>query len=121
MARSPKEIELRIHRILNAWQTHAPGKSFGNMTLAQFQAAVQPSLDARQRIETLEEEMRGAQTDRDAADEVSMERMQQVVNGVLADPTEGPDSAIYGGFGYTTKSDRASGLTHKSKKNTGTK
>ncbi|MDQ3820141.1 MAG: hypothetical protein M3362_21020 [Acidobacteriota bacterium] len=56
------------------------------MTLAQFQAAVQPSLDARQRIDLLEEELRQEQTNRDNADELSLTKVQQVVNGVLAEP-----------------------------------
>jgi hypothetical protein len=39
----------------------------------------------------------------------------RLVNGVLADPTEGPDSALYEAFGYTRKSERKSGLTRASK------
>jgi hypothetical protein len=116
MPRSPKEIELKIKQILNGWQTLAPGKSFGGMTLAQFQAVVQPSLDTRQNIDTLEDQLKQEQANRDAADEVSMEKMQQAVNGVLADPTEGPNSALYESFGYTPRRDRSSGLTRKSKK-----
>jgi len=117
MAGKPKDNLDRIKRILHGWQTLAPDKSFGGMTLAQFQAAVQPSLDARQRIDTLEEEMRQALTDRETADENSLTKAQQVVNGVLADPEEGPNSALYESFGYTLKRDRKSGLTHKGKKN----
>ena len=52
-------------------------------------------------------------TPRDSADEAFNTKAQQVVNGVLADPTEGPDSALYEGFGYTRKSERKSGLTRK--------
>ena len=120
MASTPKDNLLRIQRILTGWQTLASGKSFGGMTLAQFQAAVQPSLDTRQNLDTLEDQIKQQQANRDSADEVSLTKAQQVVNGVLADPTEGPDSALYESFGYTAKRDRASGLTRKSKK-TGTK
>ncbi|OLE53080.1 MAG: hypothetical protein AUG51_14850 [Acidobacteria bacterium 13_1_20CM_3_53_8] len=116
MAATPKDNLLRIQRILTGWQALAPNKSFGGMTLAQFQASVQPSLDARQQIDTLEEELRQAQANRDTADELSLTKVQQVVNGVLADPTEGPDSALYESFGYTTRRDRKSGLTRKGKK-----
>lgn len=113
MAGSPKDTESKIHRILTGWETLAPEKTFGGMTLAQFKAAVQPSLDTRQRIDSLEEEARQAKADRDDADEVSMQKSQQVVNGVLADPDFGPDSALYGSFGYKPKRDRESGLTRK--------
>lgn len=116
---APKDNLLRIQRVLTGWQALAPTKSFAGMTLAQFQAAVQPSLDTRQRIDLLEEELRQEQTNRDNADELSLTKVQQVVNGVLADPEEGPDSALYESFGYTTKRDRKSGLTRKGKQ-TGT-
>ena len=116
MASTPKDNLLKIQRILTGWQTLAPNKTFANMTLAQFQAAVQPSLDTRQNLDTLEDQIKQKHANRDAADEVSMTKSQQVVNGVLADPTEGPNSALYEGFGYTPKRDRSSGLTRKNKK-----
>jgi hypothetical protein len=113
---SPKEIEEKMDRMLNSWQSLAPAKTFGGMTLAQFQAVVQTSKDARQHIDDLEEQVRQAIADRDAADESFNNKAKLVVNGVRADPTEGPDSALYAGFGYTTDSDRKSGLTRKGNK-----
>jgi hypothetical protein len=110
---SPKDIELKIERILNGWQTLAPGKSFGGMTLAQFQAAAQPTQAARQQIDDLENQLKQAIATREAADDACLAKAQLVVNGVLADPTEGPDSALYEAFGYTRKSERKSGLTRK--------
>ena len=101
--------------MLNAWETLAPNKSFGGMTLAQFQAAVQPAQTARQRIDDLEDQLKQAQADRDRADEDFLAKAQLVVAGVLADPTEGPDSALYEAFGYTRKSERKSGLSRKGK------
>jgi len=117
MPKNPKSNLEKIQRILNAWQTLGPDKSFGGMTLAQFQAAVQPSLDARQQIDTLENQITQAIADREAADASSLTKAQQVVNGVLADPEEGPDSALYESFGYTPDRERESGLTRKKKKN----
>ena len=113
---SPKDKELKIRTILNGWKTLAPDKSFAGKTLQQFQQAVQPSFDARDNIEGLEDKLKEAITERDDADEISLEKVQQVVNGVLADPTEGPDSALYSSFGYKARRDRASGLTRKSSK-----
>jgi hypothetical protein len=110
---SPKDIELKIERILNAWQTLAPTKSFGGMTLTQFQSAAQPTQDTRQRIEELEDQLRQAIDQRDAADAAVLAKVQLVVAGVIADPTEGPDSTLYEAFGYTRKSERKSGLTRK--------
>jgi hypothetical protein len=61
----------------------------------------------------LETQTTEALNDRDAADAVVLAKAQQVVNGVLADPSEGPDSSIYEAMGYTRKSERRSGLTRK--------
>ena len=116
MVASPKETEQKIERMLNAWETLAPAKSFGGMTLAQFRAVAQPALDARARIDDLEDQLKQALADREEADDAFLLKAQLVVNGVLADPTEGPDSALYQAFGYTAKRDRKSGLTRKSKK-----
>lgn len=113
MPGSPKEVEEKIHRMVNAWETLAQDKSFGGMLLAQFKGLAQVSLDARARIEVLEDQLKQAQAARDRADEAFLERAQLVVNGVLADPTEGPDSTLYEAFGYKRKSDRRSGLTRK--------
>ena len=118
MPSNPKSNLEKIQRILNAWQTLAPDKSFGGMTLAQFQAAVQPSLDSRQKIEVLEDQLTQTITDREAADETSLTRIKQVISGILADPTEGPDSALYEASGYTPDRDRKSGLTRKRKSKT---
>jgi len=120
MAQNPKDNLEKIQRMLTAWEALAPDKSFGGMTLAQFRAVAQPSLDTRQRIASLEEQLNQEQANRDAADELFLGKAQLVVAGVLADPEEGPDSALYEGFGYEAIRSRASGLTRKSKK-TGTK
>jgi hypothetical protein len=116
MARTPKSTEEELDKTLNGWRTLAPDKSFGGMTLAQFQAATAPSLDARQRIKDLENQLAEARADRQAADDVTEQKTQQVLNGVLADPTEGPDSPLVAAFGYTRKSERKTGLTRKGSK-----
>jgi hypothetical protein len=99
--------------MLNAWETLAPDKTFGGMGLPHFRALTQISLDARDRIDQLEDQLKHAQAERDRADEAFNEKAQLIVNGVLADPTEGPDSALYEAFGYKRKSERRTGLTRK--------
>ncbi len=112
---TPKDNLLKVQKIASAWETLAPTKSFGGMTLAQFQAAVQPSQAARERIADLDAQVAQAQAERDRADEESLAKAQLVVNGVIGDPTEGPDSALYESFGYTRKSERKTGLTRRRK------
>jgi hypothetical protein len=99
--------------MLNAWRTLAPDQTFGGMTLTQFEAATAPSRAARQRIEDLNDQLTQAITERDAADEFFAVKAQLVVNGVLADPNFGPDSALYEALGYTRRSERKSGLTRR--------
>lgn len=110
---NPKKTEEKIERMLNAWRTLAPAKSFAGMTLAQFEAAAGPSTAARQRIDALEAQLAEAYAERDRADEDLERRAKQVVAGVLADPTEGDDSPLYGAFGYTRASEQKTGLTRR--------
>ena len=117
MPTSPKTTEERIERMLNGWRTLAPEKSFGGMTLTQFEAVAAPSIAARRRIDELDNQRAQASAERDEADEEFNEKAQMVVAGVVADPTEGPNSALYAAFGYKRKSEHKSGL-HRSTKTT---
>jgi hypothetical protein len=118
MPGSPKNIAEKIEKMINAWRTLAPAKSFGGMTLAQFEAAAEPSRAARRKIEELDAQRADAVIERDSSDEAFDAKTKFVVAGVLADPTEGPDSALYEAFGYTRTSERKSGLTRKGTKQT---
>ena len=113
MPSNPKTNEQKMNAMINAWETLAPAKTFGGMTLEQFKAVVAPAQAARARIADLETQMTQALNDRDAGDAAFLSKAQLVVNGVLADPTEGPDSSLYEAMGYTRKSERRSGLTRK--------
>ena len=102
-----------MEKMLNAWRTIAPQKSFGGMSLSQFQEAAEPSRDIRLRIEDYQNYITQAIAERERADDAFNVKAQLVVAGILADPTEGPDSALYEAFGYTRKSERRTGLTRK--------
>lgn len=116
----PKTTLEKLNLVISGWETLAPEKSFGGMTLAQFKAAVKPSFDTREELRALESQVQSKQIERDNADAESLRRVQRVVNGVVGDPEEGPDSDIYDAFGYTRKSERKTGLTRKKKPGTGT-
>jgi hypothetical protein len=118
MPNSPKKTAERIEMMINAWRALAPDKTFAGMTLAQFEAAAEPSRAARRKIEELDAQRADAAVERDDADKDFDAKADQVVAGVLADPTEGPDSALYAAFGYTRKSERKTGLTRKGSKKT---
>ena len=111
----PKGTMEKINRVISGWETLAPGKSFGGMTLAQLKAALKPSFDTRDELRGLENQVQSKQSERDNADEESLRLIQRVINGVIGDPEEGPDSDLYESFGYTRKSERKTGLTRKKK------
>lgn len=112
---TPKKIEEKIRTTISAWEQLAPNKKFGGMTVDEFKAIVAPSLNARALIDQLQHQLTQAINQREDADDVSLGKIQLVVNGVLADPTEGPDSSLIEAMGYTRKSERKSGLTTKKK------
>ena len=119
MAKRPKSTELKMERILNAWETLAPTKTFGGMTLEQMQAVAAPARAAREEIEDLEDRLTEALGRRSGADDVVQEKLQLVVNSVKGDPTEGPDSPLLQAMGYTRESERKSGLTRKRRPSSG--
>jgi len=116
MPNNPKANEEKMLQVLNGWKTIAPGKRYNDMTVEDFEAQVNKSLAPRQRLEQLADEELQEQANRDNEDAITMEMIQFIVNGVLADKTEGPNSALYESFGYVRKSERRSGLTRKKKK-----
>ena len=116
MPKSPKITAERIERMINAWRTLAPEKTFAGMTLAQFEAAAEPSRASRRKIDELDAQRDDAAAERHAADKAFDAAADRVVAGVLADPTEGPDSALYENFGYTRASEHKTGLTRKTTK-----
>jgi hypothetical protein len=104
---APNLMEEKYQAILTAWETLAPDKSFGGMTLEEYKATVQPSIEARHRIRTLDAQMTDAIKDREAGDKATAEACELVVNGVRADKTVGgADGALYKEMGYIPKSER---------------
>lgn len=109
---SPKMIEEKLRQAINAWEQMAPAKSFG-MTVDEFKAALKPSFDVRDKLADLADQTTKAINDRAGFDQASLALLQRVLNSILADPTEGPDSSLVEGFGLVRKSERKTGLTRK--------
>jgi phage tail sheath gpL-like len=110
MPQTPKLMLDDINAVTSAWVTLAPTASFGGMTLAQYKNKVKPSLDARDTVDTLNNQLTSAMDARDNADVVSAEANQKVVKGVVGDANFGDDSDLYDAMGYVRKSERKSGL-----------
>ncbi|WP_442887072.1 hypothetical protein [Congregicoccus parvus] len=110
---APKLTLDRIQRVINAWETLTPDKSFAGMTLAQFKEKMAPSLDARTAIDQLKAQLAAAYIRRIMADTTAEADILLVVNAVRGDPSEGPDGELYKAMGYIPKAERRSGLHRK--------
>ena len=106
----PKKIENRLTTVVEAWTNLRPTKSFFGLTLEQFKAAIQPSLDARGAVDEVRNNLTAAMVQRDDADAVSWRLAQRVVAAVVADEAEGDDGEFYRTMGFVRRSERASGL-----------
>jgi hypothetical protein len=115
MAKSPKANMEKLERVLTAWQTISNDKRFGGMSVNDFESFVNASRNSRVLINTIEDQKTEALAQRESNDEIGLGKLELVVAGVLADPTEGANSALYEAMGYVKKSDRKSGLTRKKK------
>ena len=107
-------IALSLDNLLRACQELAPEAIFAEMTLAQFRTATAPALETRKQIRWLDQERASAVAARDAADRKANDDYLLVVNSIKGTPKHGEDSPLYRSLGYTTKSERRSGLTRKS-------
>lgn len=113
MADGPKIIEQKYTRILSAWKNLAPDKTFGGLTVAQFEAQIDKSIAPRQRIATLDNELRHEQAIREAEDRETLKFCDLIVKSVVGDIEYGDNSVLYETMGYVRKSNRKSGLTRK--------
>ena len=110
---NPKRTANKLQKLIDAWTTLRPTKSFGGMTLEQFKTQVQPSLAARDQLVTLCNQTTDNRTQRQQSDGASLGLAQLVVNSVKGDPAEGENGSLYAAMGYVPKSARRSGLTRK--------
>lgn len=110
MPLSPTVVEEKITTTTSAWEDLRPVKSFADLTLAQFKAAMQPALDARTTISNLENLLSAARTARDDKDVEACDIIAKVVSAVVGDTEEGNDGPLYEALGYIRKSQRKSGL-----------
>ena len=105
----------KLNQLLKGWQDHAPDKSFGGMTLAEFKVKVKPSFDARESIEAAKSQWKDGQNRLANSDVETLRLTQRVVNAIKGDPDMGDDSSLYEAAGYVRRSERKSGLGRKAK------
>jgi hypothetical protein len=91
------------------WDAACPMQSFFGLTLEQFKAGVQPSLDARAALEALDRQRKIELERRRTADQSSLYLVKGVINAIKGDPTQGEDGELYGALGYVRSSMRVNG------------
>jgi hypothetical protein len=91
------------------WEATCPEQSFFGLTLEQFKAGVQPSLDARASLEALDRQRTIELERRRTADQASLYLVKGVINAIKGDPTQGEDGELYGALGYVRSSMRVNG------------
>ena len=109
MARmSPAQKLQRILDAIQAWERGAESSIFSGHSLSQFKAAVQPSIDAHDRVVDLRNQLRSALIERNLSYTRSMKLIYRVGCAVAADSAHGVDSALYEELGRTREAVRRS-------------
>lgn len=108
-------IKKRAVKMDDAWKEGADKVEFMGVTqtalngqITAIETKEQTLDDLRAQVKMLEEEI---QDDYGALDDTTVD----VANGVRGSKDYGDDSPLYGAMGFVRKSDRASGLTRKTK------
>jgi hypothetical protein len=109
MKTSPSVVVSAILDLAQKWDASCPKQSFFGLTLEQFKAGVQPSLDARAALEALDRQRTIELERRRTADQASLYLVKGVINAIKGDPTQGEDGELYGALGYVRSSMRVNG------------
>ena len=116
----PRSVDIKSIRdkcnVMNeAWIEGAQGVTFYGITQTDFQNFITAVAAEEAAIADLESELK---TKRDARDNKYValnDKRIKIGHGVAGSPDYGNDSPLYGAMGFVRKSDRASGLTRKTK------
>lgn len=116
MAKTAKDRQKKYKQYQQALRNLAPDKTFGRITLAEFEAQIAKSEAPRADLERIDDEKKAAEAKIEFEDKITMKMCDKIKNGVVDDDDFGDDSALYESLGYVRKSERKSGLTRKNKK-----
>ena len=101
-----------------AWNNHAAEAEFAGKTLADLEAALAALEQARKKVTELTLDRSAAMKTRSEEETRLNELLILITHGVRSHPDHGEDSAIYRAMGFVPKSERSSGLTHRTQANT---
>jgi hypothetical protein len=111
-----KRIRERATKINDAWRQGAPDAKFMNIGQADFQAGLEGAAAADQEVADAQAQLDMKRSARDGKYAALNQQTVKVREGVEGTAEHGADSQLYGAMGFTRASERASGLTRKTKK-----
>ncbi len=114
-----KAVRDRCNVMNDAWFEGAPTVDFNGITQAAFLADITAAAADDATIADLEAELKMKREVRDDKYIALNDKRSKVGLGVAGSAAYGNDSPLYGAMGFVRKSDRASGLTRKTKVPTG--
>jgi hypothetical protein len=106
---TPKTARERAERVETSWQENSPDKKWSEGSLADFKTKRQTVLDVESELNASEARTKALMIQRDNLYKDLMLECDYIVSDVEGDRSFGPDSALYGGFGYIRKSEKKKG------------
>ena len=110
-----KTVREKCNVMNDAWFEGAPTVDFNGITQAAFLADITAAAADDATIGDLEAELKMKREVRDDKYIALNDKRSKVGLGVAGSAAYGNDSPLYGAMGFVRKSDRASGLTRKTK------
>jgi len=106
---SIKAALARSARFVTSWLENSPDKTWAEMTFAQNKAEDEELRDAVDEIAASEAHTKALKVALKNKINKRMENCDYVASDVEGDRAFGPDSALYGGFGYIRESEKKRG------------
>lgn len=107
---STKAGHERLEKFENSWETNAPTETeFGGVTLIELKAVIAASDAKKDEIALAEQKVKTLKIEHKNIIEDGMDKCDYIVRAVEGDRRFGPDSALYGGFGYIRESEKKKG------------
>lgn len=103
---TPKAARERAERFETSWEENSPEKSWADMTLTEFKAKKAAVAAKEDEITASEAHTKALKIQRDNMNNGLMDDCDYVTSAVEGDRNFGPNSALYGGFGYVRESEK---------------
>ena len=110
-----REVREQCNRMNDAWVEGAKTVEFNGISQTELAADIADAANDDAEIADLEAQLNMKRDVRDGKYVALNAKRSNVGKGVAGSPDYGDDSPLYGAMGFVRKSDRASGLTRKTK------